>query len=678
MALKKGFFKGLQGGVNHSPLRMHDGTKNTGPGHSKKTVNIQQQVNNDQLQFDGQNSIDPKSSQYRQMYNQGDIFNPSLDEVVIDSRVDYDKFPYYDDLTKQEKEIFHNDQSPIGDAVRRRGYTKKGLAEDTTKMVTDMLVKQPLSALQVPQSLLVEGVEALRGNDYNFANAITNDTQRLPSETIGFEDKPGWDLGGSLNTIMDVAADPSNLVGAGAATKGLKTLTKLKNVPKNFSNLASSIGKNTDNAVTQFGRENASLYNKFAGRFKPKVKEDMYNTLESLAEGADMSKAQRTAMIERINSPEGKKRLFNQELGYLENQLKSTEKLIKNDRAHYHPWVRNQDPLNPSLDITEKKLGGLFSSDKKIFKGDLSDQAKKNVEFRIEELSKPNVNELAKEAIEGGKLNYSKGSDLLYSDKLPENYLNNNATFGGQIDGRTSRAMNNPIGEAIYGPQQGSQVNDGVFVLGGKGTKNKATWAHETQHGGQAGRVTPLDKELLQIEPNQAIKKYEQTVRELTEARDKYVGLGEKDGWGIGGYHDAQNAINTYKENSKKFIGDQLLDYNYFKSGSGGKEPLAFAGELRQSLMDGGFLKNEYDNITPDILLKAKNHFKSNPVVNTATISPGKTTNISSHRIFDFMNDSMENLTKLSGSLNKLPLSVAPIIGAGAMLSQNKEQEQEQ
>ena len=25
MALKKNFFKGLQGGVNHSPLRMHEG-----------------------------------------------------------------------------------------------------------------------------------------------------------------------------------------------------------------------------------------------------------------------------------------------------------------------------------------------------------------------------------------------------------------------------------------------------------------------------------------------------------------------------------------------------------------------------------------------------------------------------------------------------------------------------
>ena len=675
MALKKGFFKGLQGGVNHSPLRMHDGTKNTGPGHSKKTVNIQQQVNNDQLQYDGQNSIDPKSSQYRQMYNQGDIFNPSLDEVVIDTRVDYDKFPYYDDLNKQEKEIFHNDQSPIGDAVRRRGYTKKGLAEDTTKMVTDMLVKQPLSALQMPQSLLVEGIEALRGNDYNFANAITNDTQRLPSETIGFEDKPGWDVGGSLNTIMDVVADPSNLVGAGAATKGLKALTKLKNVPKNFSNLASSIGKNTDNAVTQFGFENASLYNKFAGRFKPKVKEDMYNTLESLAEGADMSKAQRTAMIERISSPEGKKRLFDQELGLLEGQLKTTEELIKNPKAHYHPWIRNQDPLNPNLDITESKLGGLLSNSKKLFKEDLSGQAKKNVEFRIQELSKPNVNELAKEAIQGGKLNYSKGSDLLYNKKLPASFLNNNATFGGQIDGGTANAMKNLLGEVMLGPQQGSQIQDGIFVLGGKGTKNKSTWGHEVQHGGQAGRVTPLDKELQLIEPNQAIKKYEQKVRELTEARNKYS-IGSKEGHSFDGFRKGQQDLDDYVETSKKFFkknGDQLESYKYFKTGSDGKEPLAFAGELRQSLMDGGFLKNEYDNITPDILLKAKNHFKSNPVSNTATIAPGQTTNISSHRIFDFMSDSMENLTKLSGSLNKLPLSVVPIVGASTMLSQNKE-----
>ena len=236
--------------------------------------------------------------------------------------------------------------------------------------------------------------------------------------------------------------------------------------------------------------------------------------------------------------------------------------------------------------------------------------------------------------------------------------------------------MNSPVGQAKFGPQQGSQVNDGVFVLGGKGTKNKATWGHEIQHGNQAGRVLPLDKELRKIEPSQAIKKYEQTVRELEEARNVHA-MGSKQGYSMDGYRKGQQALDDYMENSKKFLGESLDSYDYFKNGSGGKEASAFAGELRQSLIDGGFLKNEYDNITPQTLLKAKNYFKSNPSINTANLGGGKTANISSHRIFDFMGDSMKNMTDLSKSLNKLPLSVAPIVGAGFAaqgLSENEEQ----
>ncbi len=39
MGLKKNFFKRLQGGVNHSPLKFHDGTKGM-HGLDKKKVNI--------------------------------------------------------------------------------------------------------------------------------------------------------------------------------------------------------------------------------------------------------------------------------------------------------------------------------------------------------------------------------------------------------------------------------------------------------------------------------------------------------------------------------------------------------------------------------------------------------------------------------------------------------------
>ena len=696
MALKKGFFKGLQGGVNHSPLRMHDGST----PHSKKDFKgllahklaTKEAVDNERL-LNQSTSDNLAVEKFRQN-------NDVSSEKIIKNAAQVKKIEEKKIQKKQNRNRATISQGPVTEQEKKQAAINNERGEEIHNASLSLL-ERPLAYMSDPSALLGDmGINSFLGFD-------TGNTTQLARDIKTMETDPNLSTFDKLKakTEMGLGMVPSatlnvglGMIGAGGVGTGVKgaanytgrvlnnavnplaglgkpTVNAISNAPENFSNIVSSIGKNTDNAVTQFGRENASLYNKFTGRFKPKVKEDMYNTLESLAEGAEMSKAQRIAMIERINSPEGKKRLFNQELGLLESQLKTTEKLIENPKAHYHPWIRNQDPLNPNLDITESKLGGLLSNSKKLFKKDLSGQAKKNVEFRIQELSKPNINELAKEAIQGGKLNYSKGSDLLYNEKLPANYLNNNATFGGQIDGGISNAMKNPLGEVMLGPQQGSQVNDGVFVLGGKGTKNKATWAHETQHGGQAGRVTPLDKELLQIEPNQAIKKYEQTVKELIEARDKYS-IGSKKGHSFDGFRKGQQVLDDYVETSKKFFkknGDQLDSYKYFKTGSEGKEPLAFAGELRQSLIDGGFLKNEYDNITPHILLKAKNHFKSNPVINTAAIAPGKTANISSHRIFDFMSDSMENLTKLSSSLNKLPLSVVPIVGASTMLSQNKE-----
>ena len=161
--------------------------------------------------------------EYEAAYREGrfaNVPNP-LDEVVIDSGVDYSQYPLYDKLSTQQKEYF-NDPGAIGRGVRRAAQTDRGLAEDTRDMVTGMLVQQPLAALQAPQSLMVEGIEALRGRDANLLNALTFDTQRLPSQTMGFEDKPGWDVGGSLNTAMDVLADPTNLVGAGIAKNPIK------------------------------------------------------------------------------------------------------------------------------------------------------------------------------------------------------------------------------------------------------------------------------------------------------------------------------------------------------------------------------------------------------------------------------------------------------------------------
>jgi len=171
-------------------------------------------------------TVEYGTPEYKKAYEEGrfaDVPN-QLDEVVIDSGVDYEKYPLYDKLSVQEKEYF-NDPGTIGRGVRRAAQTDRRLSEDTRDMVTGMLVKQPLAALQVPQSLMVEGIETLRGKDANFLNALTFDTQRLPSQTMGFEttsDMSWYNPKVISNFAMDVVSDPLNLVGAGIVDDALK------------------------------------------------------------------------------------------------------------------------------------------------------------------------------------------------------------------------------------------------------------------------------------------------------------------------------------------------------------------------------------------------------------------------------------------------------------------------
>ena len=155
--------------------------------------------------------------EYEAAYKEGrfrDVPNP-LDEVVVRAGVDYEKHPLYDKLSPQQKEYYFDD-GPIGRAVRRAAQTDRGLAEDTKDMVTGMLVQQPLSALQAPQSLMVEGIEALRGRDANFLNALTFDTQRTPSQAFNIQNPYGA-------LALDVIADPLNVVGVGLARNPIKS-----------------------------------------------------------------------------------------------------------------------------------------------------------------------------------------------------------------------------------------------------------------------------------------------------------------------------------------------------------------------------------------------------------------------------------------------------------------------
>ena len=78
--------------------------------------------------------------EYEAAYREGrfaDVPNP-IDEVVITSGVDYEKYPLYDKLSVQQKEYF-NDPGPIGRGVRRAAQTDRGLAEDTYDVVNPIM-----------------------------------------------------------------------------------------------------------------------------------------------------------------------------------------------------------------------------------------------------------------------------------------------------------------------------------------------------------------------------------------------------------------------------------------------------------------------------------------------------------------------------------------------------------
>lgn len=165
--------------------------------------------------------------EYKKAYEEGtfaDIPN-QLDEIVIYAGNNYKRQPNYNSLTKAERQLSKM-KGPIGRVLRQKARGEKP-SELSTEQFVSGLASGLSSVIQAPQSLAIEGIEALRGNEYSFKNALkpivgAGGKQRMPSETMGFEDKPGWDIGGSLNKMMDVVADPSNLVGLGIT----KNLTK--------------------------------------------------------------------------------------------------------------------------------------------------------------------------------------------------------------------------------------------------------------------------------------------------------------------------------------------------------------------------------------------------------------------------------------------------------------------
>ena len=210
--------------------------------------------------------------EYREAYEKGQIvrepvpgyLQKTLPEFQVVGGQEGEDFSYYNNLNAEQKKLLR-DPSPIGRGIRSQATHGYGLDGNPsfTESVYDFAGAFPKSAAQsvgdafaIPQALAVEEVERLRGNDYDYRNAIGNQLkefgtegyqQRVPSETLGFKQPEGfWE--NAANIGMDIVADPANLAGIGLAGKALKAerflakgLNKLKpnlKIPSALTNAA--------------------------------------------------------------------------------------------------------------------------------------------------------------------------------------------------------------------------------------------------------------------------------------------------------------------------------------------------------------------------------------------------------------------------------------------------------
>jgi len=144
MAFKKNYFKGLQGGVNHSPLRMHDGTLNpkTHPnGFFSKKIDPEREVAKDKLKVNNNFNINKnfKTEQDRKSA----LDNEKRNQVNIDFRnqrlADMKKlYPKASDA-ELEAYLFSNKPGLMPDASSKNfGFTDVGYGQKTSLFDTNL------------------------------------------------------------------------------------------------------------------------------------------------------------------------------------------------------------------------------------------------------------------------------------------------------------------------------------------------------------------------------------------------------------------------------------------------------------------------------------------------------------------------------------------------------------
>lgn len=251
---------------------------------------------------------------------------------------------------------------------------------------------------------------------------------------------------------------------------------------------------------------------------------------------------------------------------------------------------------------------------------DLEKVATENADARIEEL-------------ENIKAFGNKNKEFVYNvdkDKVGKSgIIKPNIETVQYRYGIPTNNANYQYNDAIIDNPSGSKMIPGKLTLG-RGYENSTPTAfHEINHALQRNRTLKIDDELKNIVPD-------------------------------------------FKKNLSY---DDVNAYTYFKSGSEGQESSSFLAELREQMKKDGFIKDTYDEITPDLIEKVKDYYTKNKT-KKVFVNKGGLQGITNTRILDFSRPTLENYKIISDAMNKLP-ALAPIAGASYLATQEQPQYQQ-
>jgi hypothetical protein len=295
------------------------------------------------------------------------------------------------------------------------------------------------------------------------------------------------------------------------------------------------------------------------------------------------------------------------------NQIEDGYKTLDNSLERKIKELNTEEGYKRLVNQEKEYLQDFYYDPKNV---DLKKAAIENADARIEELE--NI-----KAFGNKNKEFSYNVDKNKVDKVGI-FKPNIETVQYRYDIPTNNA-HYQYADGIVDNPSGSKMLPGKITLG-RGYENSVPTAeHEINHALQRGRTLKIDNDLKKIIPD-------------------------------------------YKKNLSY---DDINAYTYFKSGSNGQEPSAFLAELRSQMKQDGFIKNTYDEITPDLIEKAKNYYGKNKTKKVFLTDNGLQ-GITKTRILDFLRATPENYKIISDAMNKLPV-IAPLAGATYLATQEEE-----